>query len=64
VSTWIRERRLENCRRDLIDPLNAHLSVGAIASRWGFAEAAHFSRVFKAAFQMSPTELRAHSFGG
>jgi AraC-like DNA-binding protein len=38
--------------------------VGAIASRWGFAEAAHFSRVFKAAFQMSPTELRAHSFGG
>lgn len=63
VSTWIRERRLENCRRDLIDPLNAHLSVGAIASRWGFAEAAHFSRVFKAAYQMSPTDLRAHSFG-
>ena len=37
VSTWIRERRLENCRRDLIEPLNAHLSVGAIAARWGCA---------------------------
>ena len=64
VSTWIRERRLENCRRDLIEPLNAHLSVGAIAARWGFVEAAHFSRVFKAAYEMSPSELRARSLGG
>lgn len=63
VSTWIRERRLENCRRDLIDPLNAHSSVGAVASRWGFIEAAHFSRVFKAAFGMSPSELRARNIG-
>lgn len=59
VSTWIREQRLEKCRRDLIDPLNAHLSVGAIAARWGFVEAAHFSRVFKAAYDSAPTELRA-----
>ena len=64
VSTWIRERRLENCRRDLIEPLNAHLSVGAIAARWGFVEAAHFSRVFKAAYETSPSELRARSLGG
>ena len=64
VSTWIRERRLENCRRDLIEPLNAHLSVGAIAARWGFVEAAHFSRVFKAAYEMAPSELRARSLGG
>jgi AraC-like DNA-binding protein len=63
VSTWIRERRLENCRRDLIDPLNAHLSVSAVAARWGFVEAAHFSRVFKAAYAMSPSELRARSVG-
>lgn len=62
VSTWIREQRLEKCRRDLIDPLNAHLSVGTIAARWGFVEAAHFSRVFKAAYDSSPTELRARMF--
>lgn len=61
VSTWIREQRLEKCRRDLIDPLNAHLSVGAIAARWGFVEAAHFSRVFKAAYDSSPSELRART---
>ena len=58
VSTWIREQRLEHCRRDLMDPLSAHVSVGAIAARWGFVEAAHFSRVFKAAYDMSPSELR------
>ncbi|NEM91071.1 helix-turn-helix domain-containing protein [Galbitalea soli] len=62
VSTWIREQRLEKCRRDLIDPLNAHLSVGTIAARWGFVEAAHFSRVFKAAYDSAPTELRARMF--
>ncbi len=61
VSTWIRERRLDKCRRDLIDPLNAHLSVGAIAARWGFLDAAHFSRVFKAAYGSSPSELRLSS---
>lgn len=64
VSTWIREQRLEKCRRDLIDPLNAHLSVGAIAARWGFIEAAHFSRVFKAAYDAAPSELRAQMFAG
>jgi AraC-like DNA-binding protein len=58
VSTWIREHRLERCRRDLMDPFNAHCSVGSIAARWGFVEAAHFSRVFKAAFGCPPSELR------
>lgn len=61
VSTWVREQRLEKCRRDLIDPLCAHLSVGAIAARWGFVEAAHFSRVFKAAYGATPSELRART---
>ncbi len=61
VSTWIRERRLDRCRRDLVDPLNAHLSVSAIAARWGFLDAAHFSRVFKAAHGASPSELRLAS---
>lgn len=58
VSAWIRSRRLERCRRDLIDPVYAQHPVAAIASRWGFTDAAHFSRVFKAAFDQSPSELR------
>lgn len=59
VSTWIRQRRLEQCRRDLLDPLLAERPVAAIAARWGFVDAAHFSRAFKAAFRVSPSEYRA-----
>lgn len=59
VSTWIRTRRLEQCRRDLIDPVLADRPVAAIAARWGFVDAAHFSRAFKAAFDVSPSEFRA-----
>jgi AraC-like DNA-binding protein len=59
VSTWIRERRLEQCRRDLLDSLYADQAVAAIAARWGFVDAAHFSRAFKAGYGMSPSEYRA-----
>lgn len=59
VSAWIRTRRLERCRRDLLSPLYADRPVAAIAARWGFVDAAHFSRVFKAAYAESPSELRA-----
>ncbi|WP_336662860.1 helix-turn-helix domain-containing protein [Leucobacter sp. USHLN154] len=58
VSTWIRERRLERCRADLLDPVLQDRTVSTIAARWGFTDAAHFSRVFKAAFNASPSELR------
>lgn len=58
VSTWIRERRLERCRTDLLDPVLAERTVSAIAARWGFTDAAHFSRVFKSAYGVSPSDLR------
>ncbi|MFI0420024.1 helix-turn-helix domain-containing protein [Spongiactinospora sp. 9N601] len=58
VATWIRSRRLERCRRDLLDPLHGHQSVAALAARWGFLDAAHFSRIFKAAFGFSPSAYR------
>lgn len=58
VSVWIRERRLEHCRRDLRDPLQLGRPVSAIAARWGFVDAAHFSRLFKAAYGASPREYR------
>jgi AraC-like DNA-binding protein len=58
VAAWIRERRLENCRRALADPaLNSH-PVHAIAARWGFADSAHFSRAFRAVYGMPPKEYR------
>lgn len=59
VSTWIRTRRLEQCRRDLVDPILADRPVAAIAARWGFVDAAHFSRAFKSTYGVSPSEFRA-----
>ncbi|MFD5477627.1 AraC-like ligand-binding domain-containing protein [Streptomyces hawaiiensis] len=58
VSGWIREQRLTRCRRDLTDPALDHLPVGAVGGRWGFADPAHFSHAFKAAYGTSPREAR------
>jgi len=58
VAASIRQRRLERCRRDLRDPVLANRPVTAIAARWGFTDAAHFSRIFRAAFGNSPTGYR------
>ena len=58
VASWIRSQRLERIRRDLRDPLLAGTSVGAVAARWGFLDAAHFSRTFRDAFGVSPTDWR------
>jgi AraC-like DNA-binding protein len=58
VASWVRSKRLEHIRRDLRDPLHAGTSVGAVAARWGFLDAAHFSRTFRDAFGESPTDWR------
>lgn len=61
VSSWIRSRRLDRCRRELSDPLSAHRPVGQVATRWGFTDAAHFSRAFRAEFGEPPTAVRARA---
>jgi AraC-like DNA-binding protein len=58
VASWIRRQRLDGARRELQDPLHAGKSVGAVAARWGFLDAAHFSRSFRDAFGMSPSDWR------
>ena len=58
VAEWIRRRRLERCRRDLLDPALQALPVNAIAARWGLLNAAHFSRAFRAAYGAPPQEYR------
>jgi AraC-like DNA-binding protein len=63
VADWIRRRRLERCRRDLLDPGLRTQPVGAIAARWGLTNAAHFSRVFRAAHGVPPGEYRMTSGG-
>lgn len=58
VSAWIRERRLEHCRRDLADPAQADVPVAAIARRWGFRGVSHFGQVFKKETGLTPAQYR------
>jgi AraC-like DNA-binding protein len=58
VGSFIRERRLERCRRDLADPALAEETVAAIATGWGFRNHAHFSRLYRAAYGRAPSAER------
>jgi AraC-like DNA-binding protein len=58
VCRWIREMRLERCRRDLLDPDRADETILTIASRWGLPGPQHFSRLFRSAYGCTPSDLR------
>lgn len=58
VAGYIRDLRLEHCRRDLADPRLRKRPVHAIAARWGFTHLEHFSRAFRAAYGTSPGDYR------
>ncbi len=57
ASRWILDRRLERCRRDLM-AAGPHKNITETAFAWGFNDCAHFSRVFKKRFGVSPREYR------
>ncbi|HUQ02254.1 MAG TPA: helix-turn-helix domain-containing protein [Kofleriaceae bacterium] len=58
VGATILGRRLERCHAALRDDHDPR-SISEIAFAWGFNDAAHFSRTFRARFGVSPRELRA-----
>jgi AraC-like DNA-binding protein len=58
VAGYVRTQRLERCRADLTDPRLADRAVNEIRSRWGFRDAAAFSRAFTRAYGISPGEHR------
>lgn len=59
VAAYIRTRRLERCRRDLSEYPPRAQPVQTIAARWGFTSPAHFSRLFRQTYGVSPQEYRA-----
>ena len=63
LSAWIRHRRLEQCRRTLLDPGHDHRPVSRVGAAWGFPDAAHFSRLFKQEFGVSPAQFRVATRG-
>ncbi|MER7132676.1 helix-turn-helix domain-containing protein [Streptosporangium saharense] len=61
VGGYVRAQRLERCRTDLADGSQIGRSVAEIAARWGFADAAVFSRTFRLACGVPPGEYRRHA---
>lgn len=62
IAAWIRDRRLQRCHNDLTDPQLAQLPVSAIASRWCFSDQAHFTKLFKSTYGVTPGLLHRIAF--
>ncbi len=56
---YLKARRLERCRLDLANRALAHFTIAELCFRWGFNDAANFSRAFNARFGVSPKAYRA-----
>ncbi|MCB5179402.1 helix-turn-helix domain-containing protein [Streptomyces antimicrobicus] len=56
---WVKRRRLDRCKQELTRTPNRRTTVAAVAHRWGFSSPAHFSRTFKDAYGMSPSQWQA-----
>ena len=57
-SNYVRDRRLERSKNDLVNPIYRSLSISEICFRWGFNGEAHFSRVFRKKYDSSPSNFR------
>jgi AraC-like DNA-binding protein len=58
VASSIRRQRLEGALRDLADPALATTPIHVIGTRWGFPQAADFTRAFHTAYGIPPKEHR------
>ena len=63
VAGYIRQRRLQRVDAMLRDPANLGRTIADIAFVCGFANEAHFSRAFRAAFGQAPREVRGSGSG-
>jgi len=54
---YVWQRRLTQCRKDLVNPVCTGQRLHQIAFRWGFNNAAHFSRAFKQQFGVTPSDF-------
>jgi AraC-like DNA-binding protein len=59
VAQYVQQRRLVRAFQALGNPANRRLRVAEVAARHGFTSEAHFSRAFRKAFGMTPSDVRA-----
>ena len=57
-SHYVRDRRIDLCKRDLANLNYQNLSISEICFRWGFNDLAYFSRVFSKQMGVSPRAYR------
>ncbi len=58
VGAYLRECRLTQCRLELMSPALRDKSIAEISMRWGFNDAAYFSRAYKDKFGQAPSVER------
>ncbi|WP_051715789.1 helix-turn-helix domain-containing protein [Streptomyces bikiniensis] len=56
IGRLIQQRRIEECARELVRRERASPTISAVARRWGFQNATHFSRAFKQVLGVSPRQ--------
>ncbi|WP_432981172.1 helix-turn-helix domain-containing protein [Dactylosporangium sp. CA-233914] len=59
LGEWLRSRRLAAARDELAGRHADRRTIAAVANRWGFADATHFSKVFRETYGMTPRTWRA-----
>ena len=60
MGDYVRVRRLEECRKDMLDFRHRAKTITEIAFGWGFSDAAHFSHAFRKQFGISPRAFRSY----
>ncbi|MET8703501.1 helix-turn-helix domain-containing protein [Kitasatospora sp. NPDC004723] len=58
VSRLVQRRRLRASAEDLSGKDSGDSTVSGVAQRWGFTDPAHFSRLFRASYGISPSQWR------
>jgi len=55
------QRRLQRAHADLATQSSRHLTIAAVAFRWGFKDPTHFTRRFSSAYGLLPSDWRRQS---
>ncbi|RZT85115.1 AraC family transcriptional regulator [Pseudonocardia sediminis] len=58
IAEWIWAERLDAVRAEICDPALRHRTISDLAFGWGFSDASHFSRAFRARYGCTASELR------
>jgi AraC-like DNA-binding protein len=58
LEAWIIHQRLEAAKADLASRAGRQRTIATVAYAWGFGNASHFTKRFRAAYDMTPSEWR------